>query len=270
MTNPLKNLTLTGYVGAQAGHVQSTQLGYHDAGLVLGAEARYNNVFLRGQLGAGTAFSGKIQAGYDFDLGKNMGLELSAKAQIGQSVRPHELITNVYTNREIATVNSTYIGGNSHAVTSSDVTETVKEYFLIEVPNGEKKAGAEVMLTYEGKKIDAGIGFEGGIHKSMMPNYNIDIDSELTSIVAHEHEYTDDNMVDNITAGIITSQTLNNDSNVQIKNEAKLYGTPTGFVKYKPTENLSIKLEGNLYEQHLGLEYKLHNKKPKERPWYGN
>lgn len=239
MTEPVKQLQLTGYAGLQAGNVKSTTLRYTDAGAVLGAEAKCGNAFLRGQIGAGTAFSGKVQAGYDFDLGKNMGLELSAKAQAGRAVKPTELNAKLISNHIINIQNS-----NTGEVITEVISNQSDSNIKTKVPNGEMKAGAEAMLTYNGKRVKAGIGAEAGVHKGSP--------KELTANVISYNEisinYEDTTEVESFTDEF--SQKLYEGD------KAKFYATPTASVEVKLSKNNSLKMNADRYEQNLKFVHK--------------
>ena len=147
------DLKVTGYVQAQAGYVLNDNA-FLNAGVTAGGALNYKGTFIKGEAGAGTALAGKIELGHDFDLGKNMGLTFSAKAQHATSLIAKDNVTLVQ-NVEVATQNGTYQAQN---------------LYVNEWSKADTKFGGDLMLTKQFKRAKIGLGIEAGAMKSGAPN----------------------------------------------------------------------------------------------------
>jgi len=180
MTEPVvaQKIQVSGYTGVQAG-IESTPLyriatenniriksdSHLDAGAVLGGEANYKGTFARAEVGLGTALSGKVELGHTFDIGRNMGLELSAKAQ---------------TSRSLIGKNQAYV--RAEAV---DISDTMQLRDGAEAgedwSSGVKRLGAAAKLTFGSKKVKFGVGFESGIAKGSAPDTNLNVEAHANN-----------------------------------------------------------------------------------------
>lgn len=164
MTPPIQNkpvITAKGYAQANAGVIKNAaDEVYSNLGATIGGEVNYKNTYLRGEAGAGTALTGKLEIGHEFDIGKNMGLDLSAKGQYTRSNSTSSLHaifdytesgeTNgvPYTKQELRTAN---VNWNA----------------------GETRLGAQAELTFKSKNAKFGVGLEGGLRHSTSPDIDI-------------------------------------------------------------------------------------------------
>lgn len=172
MTEPVSNkVQLSGYTGVQAGVINTPssqetvanpgQLRisyptstYMNAGAILGGEISYKGSFARAEVGAGTALSGKIELGHTFDIGRNMGLELSGKAQANMN-----LIKSDY-SADVVVV-------DNNSVTGAGIEQKWRP--------GETRLAGATKLTFGSTKAKFGVGIEAGSRKSLRPDMNYDL-----------------------------------------------------------------------------------------------
>ena len=172
MADPITNkVQVTGYTGVQAGVVNTPSSRvtiatpgqvritnptstYMNAGAILGGEISYKGSFARAEVGAGTALSGKIELGHSFDIGRNMGLELSGKAQANMNLIKNKL-----------KFSSTAVNNN---LTSG--VEVNQKY-----NTGETRLAGAAKLTFGSTKAKFGVGVEAGSRNNISPdmNYNL-------------------------------------------------------------------------------------------------
>ena len=172
MADPITNkVQVTGYAGAQAGVVNtpSSQVSqfnpgqvrffnptdtYMNAGAVLGGEISYKGSFARAEVGAGTALSGKIELGHSFDIGRNMGLELSGKAQANMNLIKSDYSASVY-------------AGDNNLASGVGIKQKWRP--------GETRLAGAAKLTFGSTKAKFGVGIEAGSRKSLRPDMNYDL-----------------------------------------------------------------------------------------------
>ena len=172
MTEPIANkVQVTGYTGVQAGVVNTpssqetvTTPGqlritnptstYMNAGAILGGEISYKGSFARAEVGAGTALSGKIELGHSFDIGRNMGLELSGKAQANMNLIKSDYSASVY-------------AGDNNLSSGAGIKQKWRP--------GETRLAGAAKLTFGSAKAKFGVGLEAGARKSLRPDMNYDL-----------------------------------------------------------------------------------------------
>ena len=191
---------------------------YLNVGAVLGGEANYKGTFARAEVGLGTALNGKVELGHEFGIGKNMGLELSAKAQTSRSL----------VDKNIASVIA-QTAYNSDNFNVEQKTVSKKEWH-----SGMDRLGAGVKLTFGSKKAKFGVGFESGIAKGTAPDKNL---SALSLI------YLDQDIV------------AEAKPNIRIHNKASYYGTPTVSADIKLSKNLSFNANADLNQAQAGIRW---------------
>lgn len=52
---------------------------FSNIGAALGGEINYKGTYLKAEAGIGTAVTGKVELGHEFDIGKNLGFEIFRK-----------------------------------------------------------------------------------------------------------------------------------------------------------------------------------------------
>lgn len=130
-----------------------------NVGALLGGEISKNGTYANAEVGLGSSFSASVKVGHEFNIGKNMGLELSA--------------------------NGEYLRNNFES--------TFKSHMEINSPNwqeqaglkttwhdGYKKAGAGLSLNFNGEKGNIKIGVEGGYSTNNTPQITHQYDAQKT------------------------------------------------------------------------------------------
>lgn len=129
-------------------------------GATIGGELSKGNTYAKAEVGCGTALKAEAEIGHEFDIGKNMGLELSANAASVESMIPTVLYESTIIRRENGTL------------------EEWKRH--TKWLDGIKKAGGAMMLSFHGKKGNVKAGLEMGAYKNTAPNvvYSTDVNTE--------------------------------------------------------------------------------------------
>lgn len=163
MTQPITNTTpvkTNAYVQVEGGknnYVNDQEL---SLGATLGGQIQKGGTYANAEVGYGTTFKAKAEVGHEFNIGNNMGLELSGNAEYKKSTMPTVLHSSLT------------VGRNS--------IEGVDKWH-----NGLKKAGISLMMTFQGKKGNVKVGAEVGTYSNSAPNIskNYTINDDTTQIV---------------------------------------------------------------------------------------
>ena len=239
MTEPLSNkVQLTAYAGVQGGVIKSpTDKAYTNSGAILGGEINYKGTFLRGQVEAGTALGGKLELGHTFDIGRNMGLELSAKAQFNKSLignNTYNASADVVHNYDLNVTDNQ----NAYLV---NVTSPVSSDFSTSWKGGETRIGLGAKYTFGSNKVKFGIGAEAGFRKGNQPNmtYTLESNSDMKlSSNENQHNYHQEY------------------SSVVVEgNNSGFYATPTVSADIKLNNHLSLNANADLQQGQLGVRW---------------
>lgn len=156
-------VTATGYVQANAGIISNAaKEKYTNAGIAIGGQVNYKKTYLRGEAGAGTALTGKLELGHEFDIGKNMGLDLSAKSQYSSSAFKNNSTIELR-DRDVVTQNGVTYSSENVAISDTQWHP------------GEIRTGAQAELTFQSKHAKFGVGVEGGLRHSISPDINFNV-----------------------------------------------------------------------------------------------
>lgn len=132
-----------------------------NVGALLGGEISKNGTYANAEVGLGTSLSASVKAGHEFNIGKKMGLELSAGAEYLRDNRQSKFISNL----KVDTPN----------VQMEDGLRNTWH-------DGYKKAGAGLSLNFNGKKGNLKVGVEGGYISNNTPDiehhYNVNLPNE--------------------------------------------------------------------------------------------
>jgi len=131
-----------------------------DIGARLGGEVEKGGTYAKAEVGYGTALRANLEAGHEFNIGKNMGLELSANAQYLRD------------NSE-----SSYSSTITHSVNSTPYESSIKKGWH----DGFKKLGASAMLNFKGKAGNIKFGVEGGYRTNNAPDISNTLHTEVTN-----------------------------------------------------------------------------------------
>ena len=162
MTQPITNTTpvkANAYVQVEGGVNNYTNARELNLGASLGGQINKGKTYANAEVGYGTTFKARAEVGHEFNIGKNMGLELSGNAEYIKST-----VSNTYTT-SLRTNNAMVIDSNKWH-------------------DGLKKAGTALMMSFHGKKGNIKIGAEVGVYANSAPNitknYTINEDKKLT------------------------------------------------------------------------------------------
>ena len=240
MTEPVaKKLQVSGYTGVQAGIIRnSTKENFLSSGAILGGEVNYKGAFARTQVMAGTAIGAEAQIGYEFDLGRNMGLELSAKTQMYKNqVSDLGSTTNTTNFHHHADYSVTNEQGQTEIVNQS-----FDENHTSSWKHGMQQTGLKAQLNFGSKKAQFGLGIEAGTRNSIRPNisYSSDINSTIELKAGDK---------------TINVQNLAKATVVKVDNGAKGYVTPTLNAKVNLGKGFSLNANADLNQGHVGVRY---------------
>ena len=244
MTNPVSKsnkVQFTGYAGAQAGLVRnvSNEI-YANAGAMLGGEINYKGTFLRAQIGRGTATSKSVELGHTFDIGRNMGLELSAKAQDSRSL--------IAKGDACATINSkaqgTVTDKNKETGENAQVLYNYSDSAKIKTKwsMADSRLGGQAKLTFGSSTARFGVGVEAGIHYDNKPTvgYNYSSNYTLDADIYGEKK---------------TIQFQSKADGTLVENTTKGYVTPAVSADIKLNKHLSFNANADLYQAQAGIRY---------------
>ena len=127
---------------------------YPNIGILIGSEANYKGTYARGELCVGTALTGKMQLGHEFELTPNLGLDVSTKAQVGTS----------YIHNYI-----------SERIKTDDGTEKIRNF---EWCPSDARVGAAAQLSFKSKLAKIGLGLEGGVRHDILVKDDVTNKSE--------------------------------------------------------------------------------------------
>lgn len=231
MTNPVKNVKLSGYTGLQAGMIKNASSEtFTNAGVVAGGEVNYKGTFLRGQVGFGTAASSSLQFGHTFDIGRNMGLELSANAQNtmssiskghASSDMPYSL--NSFSNNKEGGQIETTTDVSGYSKTESSWRKSDSRY------------GVQAKLTFGSSRAKFGVGVEAGYHSDNNPKLSYEnVSNSLTNT--------------NINGKNFDVQTHVNGYAVTVSEQSEGFVTPLVSADIYLGKECSLKIETDLYK----------------------
>ena len=109
MTQPITNTTpvkANAYVQVEGGVNNYTNARGLNLGATLGGEINKGGTYANAEVGYGTTFKARAEVGHEFNIGKNMGLDLSANAEYKKST-----VSNTYTT-SLRTDNAMVIDSN--------------------------------------------------------------------------------------------------------------------------------------------------------------
>lgn len=140
------------YVQVEGGVNNYTNTLQSNVGGVFGGQISKGGTYANAEVGYGTSFKAKVEVGHEFNIGKNMGLEISANAQHVNSNSDSTYSVNMMSN-------------NSHDTVEYSTTTSWKD--------GLKKMGGALALNFKGKKGNIKAGVEVGAYKNNAPDiYN--------------------------------------------------------------------------------------------------
>ena len=162
MTQPITNTTpvkANAYVQVEGGVNNYTNARELNLGASLGGQINKGKTYANAEVGYGTTFKARAEVGHEFNIGKNMGLELSGNAEYKKSTTPSAFHSSF----------------SAEGYTMSRINKW---------HDGLKKAGASLMMTFNGKKGNVKIGAEVGAYANSAPNishnYTINEDTKVT------------------------------------------------------------------------------------------
>ena len=240
MANPvLKNVKVTGYTGVQAGIIRnSAKENFLSSGAILGGEVSYKRAFARTQVMGGTTLGAEAQIGYEFDLGRNMGLELSAKTQMYKN-----LVSDLGSTTQTAEFhhNAEYSIVNEQGQ-AEIISQSFDENHTSSWKHGMQQTGVKAQLNFGSQKAQFGVGVEAGTRNSLRPN--ISFSSNINSTIE-------------IKAGdkTVDVQNLAKLTAVKVDNGAKGYVTPTLTAKVNLGKGFSLNANADLYQGQAGIRY---------------
>lgn len=234
MADPITNKpVVTGYAQVNAGIVRNPAAEcFSNLGAAVGGEVNYRGTYLKAEAGAGSALTGKAELGHEFDIGKNMGLDISAKAQTTKNLRANNYHTEFDTrmNSEISGV--PYSMGNLHI-------GDAKWY------SGETRLGAGAELNFKSKNAKFGIGLEGGMRKSTAKDVNFHFADHMSVSTA-------------VNGGEPKTVTLNAEHIEHLNlSQKRGYITPTvsAEVNLGKKSGFSFVANADLYQGQAGIRY---------------
>ncbi len=179
----VKQTTFTGYAGVKAGSMTPSAGGTFNTNVaILGAQVEKNGTYLKAEVGAGTALTAKIEAGHEFGIAKNMGLDLSANVQASKSFSKNSITVNdgLNTDMNVATPFGDVLINNSQ-------NELLKSSWR---PT-DLRAAARAQLKYKPtSKLTFGAGIECAVRHSTNPELTFTSTNNIAGSVTINGETT--------------------------------------------------------------------------------
>ena len=238
MANPNK-VQLSGYTGLQAGFIRnSANENFLTTGAVLGGEARYKGIFARAKVLGGTAVGAEAQVGYEFNLGRNTGLELSAKGQM------YKNMVNVFGSE---TKTSNYDRHDLTTIHNEDQTTTIDGSFSDNYSEswnyGMQQVGLRAQLNFGSEKARFGVGVEAGTRNSLRPNI---------SYTLHDHHAVDLNQG----GETVNVNDIINKVSIKIDNGAEFVVTPVITANLELGKGVSLNANTDVLSQgNVGISW---------------
>ncbi len=235
MTTPITEqpkVQVKGYAQANTGVViNPAGESYSNIGATLGGEVNYKNSYIKAEGGAGTALSGKVELGHEFDIGKNMGLDISAKAQATRSRQSKNFTFN-------ASQMDVEINGQNYPNECSAKASVKRN-------SGETRLGGGVKLNFKSKNVKLGIGVEGGMRKTTTNDVNINLTSNIV---------LENNIRKTEPLNIHKTESLNIFKDL---GQQKGYITPTvsAEVNFGKKSGFSFVANADLHQRQAGIRY---------------
>ena len=239
MTEPLsinqKPQVFKGYVQAQGGFASAGADKIALFGVTGGVEARKKGFHAGAEVGVGTMFQAKAEIGKEFSIGKNMGLDLSGKAEYKQSLLgTSSEIYEYSSNNDVAVMLE-----NGQNVNYSLSTPAIAAN--IWTP-GETRFAGSAKLKYEKKNVNIGVGVEGGYRANNAPNTKLNFSSNQTINVSKDGETK--------TYDYSTQATIGKN-----KHMSGAYITPTVSAEVKAGKHISFTANADMYQGQAGIKY---------------
>lgn len=171
MTTPITNTIVrtNAYVQVEGGVNNYTNTMQANLGAALGGEISKGGTFAKAEVGCGTAFKAKTEVGHEFNIGKNMGLELSANAVYAKSNTQNSYNTKF-------------------AIATDKQTQTMS--MSKKWHDGYKKAGGALMMTFTGKKGNVKAGVEVGAYTNNAPDISTSYNATVKNENGNNQNYT--------------------------------------------------------------------------------
>lgn len=172
----------TGYVQAEGGAYDAGKSGRGYAGVAGGVTLEKNSTFVKAKAGVGTAIKAELEAGHEFKLGKNTGLELAGNVSV---VSNNSFNSCTYSYADNIRIEYSQDGEqlSSEFVTQGIGVQSWKD--------GYAKAGASAMLTFGGKRGNLKLGVEGGYRTNNAPDFTNSAQSKYSININGEEYYGD-------------------------------------------------------------------------------
>ena len=231
----------SGYVQLHTGGVHNPAgRSYDNTGIGVGGKLNYKGTYLSAELAGGTAMAGKVQLGHEFDLGKNFGLDLSAKAQGSFATKRSKNDTHI----DLTTTQAlTYKDEQTGAVKQESATIGDRFDIHTDWVDGETRLGAGAQFTFKSKNFKIGLGAEAGKRSTIANDANHHVESHIRAVYTDnegKQQVIDNNKVYNKTFDI---------------GKTKTYITPTVSAELNLGKKFSLMANGDMHQQQVGIRY---------------
>jgi len=163
------------YTGIEAGVIKnSAKENFAMTGAILGGEVSWKGAFANAKVMAGTSLGAEAELGYRFNIGRNMGLELSAKTQMYKN-QVSDLGSTTQTAKFNHRAEYTIVNEQGQIDT---INYAIDENHTSSWKHGMQQTGLKAQLNFGSKKTQLGVGLEAGTRNSLRPNisYNSEVD----------------------------------------------------------------------------------------------
>ena len=232
MADPITNkVQLSGYTGVQAGTINNSSESYLYTGAILGGEVNYRGAFARAEVLGGTALGAKAQLGYEFDLGKNMGLELSAEAQRNINIASKQ--SKTYNASSMSSIGARLDQLGVDVPTEIKLNNGLDSNLSSTWHKGMTKFGAKALYKFSAGKFKFGVGAEAGTISSMRPDITMNSEANTHLTIS----------ANNVNVEDIAKQSK---TSVVVTNPSNTYVNGVGQFTYQANDKLSLNLNGSL------------------------
>ncbi len=240
---------VTAYAGIEAGVIRnSAKENFAMTGAILGGEVNYKGAFARAQVLGGTALGADAELGYKFDLGRNMGLELSAKTQMYKN-QVSALGSTTETSANSAVGEHNIVNQNGEVIT---VNQSDGYNYSSTWKYGMQQTGLKAQLNFGSAKTQFGVGIEGGTRNSLRPT--VSYNSEINQTI-------------DVKSGgkTIDVQNLSRAAAINVDSESRGYVDATLKAQHNLGKGFALKAEANIpvidkskaFQANVGITYRL-------------
>jgi len=179
-----KPVSREAYVQVQAGAYKATPGSVNpNIGVKLGGEISKGGTYAKAEVGCGTALQASLEAGHEFTLSRNIGLELAGKGEYLRNFSDSSFTSNFNTQTSFSDTD-----GNNYAYETYQAQQHNWK-------DGYKKLGASCLVNFKGRRGNIKVGLEGGYRANLAPDITHHYDVNATNPTTNETKHYEGSMM---------------------------------------------------------------------------